>query len=204
MPQVERRTFSGLEVRADGDGGPKRLHGLAAPYYDGSPGAEYELWPGVVERYAQGAFADAAGGDDVRVLFNHDPNYILGRTSAGTAGLSSTPRGLEYWVEIADTTMGRDVLTSAARGDINGSSVGMIVTSETWSKESGVEVRTINKASLLDVSPVTFPAYEGTTVQARDIESARASYEDMKKDREEVEARGLAMMAAVKSLLTDI
>src|SRR5688572_16918348 len=64
----------------------------------------------------------AKGTHDARALFNHDPNMLLGRAGAGTLRLSTDARGLRYEIDIPDTTVGRDVATSIARGDLAGSS----------------------------------------------------------------------------------
>lgn len=197
----EVRNIGTAEVRTK-EGEPPRITGLAAPHYDGTDATQYELWPGVVERYSKDAFAEAVAGD-VRVLWNHDSSQVLGRTTAGTAKLWISERGLEYSADPPATQLGRDVTTLIARGDVSGSSVGMIVEKEEWSREGQVEVRTITKASLLDVSPVTFPAYEGTTsgLRSADTEVAKAAYEAAIKAREEEHARGMAMMEAELSLL---
>lgn len=176
--EIERRfTMSVVEpVTSETQDSPRTLRGLAAPYYDGTPATEYRLWDGCVERYTPGCFRQALGGD-VFVLFNHDPSQVLGRTSAGTASLMETDRGLAYSVDLAETQLARDVLVHVQRGDITGSSAGWVVTDESWTKEGTTSVRNINVATLYDVSPVTFPAYAGTEVQARSISELRSRVE---------------------------
>lgn len=175
MSTVIRR-YQPSEIRVDEDG---TLRGLAAPYYAGQPGQEYELWKDTYERYMPGCFDDTVGQDDIRVLFNHDPTLILGRTKAQTATVTSTQRGLEYEVELGDTSIARDVREHARRGDITGSSCGWYVEREEWVKEGDRSVRQLHKLRLFDVSPVTFPAYEDTSVTTRDaMQSFRAWAKD--------------------------
>ncbi|MCT7656157.1 HK97 family phage prohead protease [Oceanimonas sp. NS1] len=59
----------------------------------------------------------------MRALFNHDPNFVLGRTRSGTLALSVDADGLRYEIDPPDTQTVRDlVLAPLARGDITGSS----------------------------------------------------------------------------------
>src|SRR5262245_48363063 len=86
-PRVQRATG-----RAQSSGGVV-ITGHAARYYDGTPGTEFVLWPGVVERIAVGAFNRAVReGDNAAALFNHNSDIILGRVSANTLRLFSRAR----------------------------------------------------------------------------------------------------------------
>jgi hypothetical protein len=111
---------------------------------------------------------------DVRCLFNHEPDNLLGRTAAGTLALEQDKVGLAYTCELPDTQMGRDVGTLVQRGDISGCSFGFSVTKQTTreEKKDGVTLytREIEEVDLFDASPVTYPAYEGTDVKARSHE----------------------------------
>lgn len=120
-----------------------------------------------------GAFDDVLE-DDVRALFNHDPNFILGRRSAGTLALSVDGKGLRYDITAPDTQTIRDlVLAPLSRGDISQSSFAFRVArdGEDWYQdEDGVVVREISKISrLLDVSPVTYPAYQEADSAVRSL-----------------------------------
>ncbi|MFQ5439684.1 MAG: HK97 family phage prohead protease [Paracoccaceae bacterium] len=175
---MERRFLSindcpvGLETREDNS---RLITGHAAVYYDGSKSTEYELWRGAVERIMPGAFDRAIGdnGDDVRALFNHDPDHLLGRTGAKTLMLSSDDKGLRYEIDPPDTNIGRDVMASIERRDLTGSSFSFIVLEETWRKDddANLEIREVNDVQLFDVCPVTFPAYAATTADSRDAET---------------------------------
>ncbi len=119
-----------------------------------------------------GAFDDVLN-DDVRGLFNHDPNFILGRSAAGTLSLSVDERGLRYDITAPDTQTIRDlVLAPMMRGDINQSSFAFRVShdGENWYQDDeGIVIREISKFSrLFDVSPVTYPAYQERPTPASD------------------------------------
>lgn len=185
-------TTQGVVLRQDEDDG-NSINGYAAVYYDGTRGTEYQLWEDVYERIAPGAFDDAIRNDDVRALFNHDPNHILGRTP-NTLHLSSDDVGLAYEIEPANTTVAHDVMEHLRRGDVSGSSFQFIATSEEWALEERegreVEVRTITGVKLYDVGPVIFPAYEGTTSGLRaagDKSEARRSYRAWKAQQRQPE-----------------
>lgn len=166
-----RRHCLGINLEArEGDEAakPPTIVGRAAVFYDGTPGTEFKLWKGAVERIAPSAF-DAAltRPDDVRALFNHDANLVLGRTSAGTLGLSKDKRGLSYRVDTPDTPTGKEVTELIRRRDVKGSSFAFWVEKEERAEEGDLEIFTILSVRLADVSPVTFPAYEATTAEAR-------------------------------------
>lgn len=183
---IERADFPGtvrIEKRADGT---PQIVGYGAVFYRANdPGTEYELWRNVVERVASQAFASALSRpDDVRGLFNHDPNFVLGRSAAGTMRLSVDERGLRYEIDPPDTQQARDLMASIERGDITGSSFSFSVNKESWSTpaDGGLEVRTIEDVTLYDVGPVTFPAYEATTTGTRgkaigEHQEARRAYD---------------------------
>lgn len=185
------------------DDSPGTVEGYASvSYNEADPGTEYCLWEDpsfkAVERVARGAFSRAMkDGDDCRALYNHNPDYVLGRTTSGTLRLSEDEKGLRYEADLPDTQLARDLAESISRGDINGSSFGFVVEQESWreSEEAGgqrVAVRTIESVRLLDVGPVTYPAYSSTTTGAGgrsthscqrvlgSVEEARASYKAWK------------------------
>lgn len=111
---------------------------------------------------------------DVRALFNHDPNQLLGRQSSGTLKLSVDSEGLEFEVDLPDTQLGRDVRELARREDIDGASFGFIPDEDEWVEYEGRRMRRhISVRSLVDVSPVTFPAYQGASVMMRSFDFSK-------------------------------
>ncbi|MBC2655086.1 HK97 family phage prohead protease [Pseudomonas sp. MSSRFD41] len=160
-------------VQPTGDGAqdqPPRIAGYGAVFNQRS-----ELLGGLfVEIIAPGAFDDVLA-QDVRGLFNHDPNYLLGRTVSGTLRLSVDQRGLAYEIDTPNTQTIRDlVVEPLKRGDMSGSSFAMRVApgGDTWHDENGVVVRTIYKiAELRDVGPVSFPAYPDSSAAQRSMDA---------------------------------
>jgi len=174
-----------VAVRADGQ--PTKLDGYAALFNRETVIAEF--FREVIE---PGAFASALKDGDVRALFNHDPNQVLGRTSSKTMVVTEDEKGLRYVVTPPETTQGRDVLVLVERGDVTGSSFGFTVRKDSWtrpSKPGELALRTIHEIDWLrDVGPVTFPAYEETTVQARTDAASTAGWEITKELAEDVDA----------------
>lgn len=126
------------------------------------------------EKIAPGAFANALTRSDPRALFNHDANYVLGRSSAGTLAIQEDAKGLRYEVNPPDTAWARDLMVSMRRGDITQSSFGFTVAKDSWETlktDTGrLEVRTILEiGELFDVSPVTYPAYPDATSFVRSM-----------------------------------
>jgi HK97 family phage prohead protease len=161
---------SGFEFGTDGEG----VRGYAAVFYDGTPGSEYQFKAQdklfVRERIDPHAFDQTVQVDDVRGLFNHDTNLLLGRTKSGTLKLRVDTVGLRYSIpQLPESPNGRNVRESLRRGDVSGSSIGFTINpnGERWTKQAdGTYVVEILSVRLFDVSPVTFPAYEGTTAGA--------------------------------------
>jgi len=170
-----------LEIRQDTNGD---ISGYAAVFYTGEKGTEFNLWDGARERIQPGAFSRAISErDDARALFNHDPDQLLGRVSAGTLRLEEDGRGLHYRINLGNTSIARDVREMISRGDLTGSSFSFKVTDEEWIDADGGQVRNITGVELFDVGPVTFPAYDASTVKNRDIEGAKESLDEHEKEK---------------------
>jgi len=120
-----------------------------------------------VEVIKPGAFSETIVEDDIRSLYNHDPNFVLGRNKANTLHLSEDERGLFYTVEAPDVQWARDLHKSVKRGDVNQCSFAFAVIEDEWQTVDEVEERTLIKVKLFDVSIVTYPAYHGSEVSAR-------------------------------------
>ncbi len=159
MSKLERR-FISQPITVDTTGSPK-IRGYAAVFNSDS-----ENLGGFIERVDPHAFDDTLN-EDVRALWNHDPNTVLGRTASGTLRLSVDSKGLAYEIDPPDTQAARDLMTLMQRGDVNQSSFGFYCLDDQWDYASKPAVRTVLKASLVDVSPVTYPAYPDATSEAR-------------------------------------
>ncbi|MFE0648554.1 HK97 family phage prohead protease [Streptomyces sp. NPDC059534] len=159
--QIERRAVpTEFEVRSEG--GAFHFYGYALKW-----DARSSNLGGFRERVAEGATSESIRRDDIRALFNHDPNLILGRNRSGTLRLSEDSAGLHYEVDMPDTTYARDLNKAMERGDVTQSSFGFKTSGpdgDTWAEdEDGFPLRTLQKVALFDVSPVTYPAYVDST-----------------------------------------
>ena len=133
--EIERRihTGTGIEVRrANADSGVTTLRGYAAKFDTLS-----EPLFGFREKIAPDAFADVLE-NDVRALFNHDPNHVLGRSAAGTLRVQQDEVGLLYEVDLPDTQAARDLVTSIKRGDVSQSSFAFTVEKDDWRRTTRV------------------------------------------------------------------
>ena len=153
---VELRT---AEVRAAGDDSLV-IEGYAANFEQRTDLGYFK------EEIARGAFEDVME-DDVRLLLNHD-GAPMARTTNGTLELSVDENGLKYRAALADTQDGRDMYKLIKRGDITQSSFAFTIGEQEFSEDRSVR-RVLKVARLLDVSPVTYPAYPTTTVAARQM-----------------------------------
>jgi hypothetical protein len=173
MEREQRTLMTPIEARK-AEGQPTRLVGYASRF-----NSETVIAGFFRERVAPGAFADALGKSDVRALFNHDANYVLGRNLSGTLRLAEDTLGLQYDVTPPDTAWARDLMVSVERGDISGSSFAFTVETEEWDYPKGqLPLRTIIKIEeLFDTSVVTYPAYESATVSARAMDAAKKDTE---------------------------
>lgn len=143
----------------------------------------YQVFEGCEEVIARGAF-EGTLGEDVRALTNHDTRLVLGRTKAGTLTLREDDKGL--WGSVKINGADQDAVNlyrRVQRGDVDQCSFGFFIESETRAVlEDGTVRYTINKVRLLEVSVVTFPAYEETSVSAR----ARAEEQIRARERAEM------------------
>jgi len=164
--EVRYLTADSLEVRVDDD--RPVIEGHAAVFNKETVIGDYFR-----EVIKPGAFKRAIREkQDVRALFNHDPNHVLGRTPAGTLHLSEDKRGLKIAIDPPDTQFANDLLTSIRRGDVDQMSFAFRATEEKWIEKKGeMSLRELHDVDLYDVSPVTYPAYEATDVGLRSAES---------------------------------
>jgi HK97 family phage prohead protease len=112
-----------------------------------------------------------ATNPDVRALWNHNPDHVLGRTAAGTLSLAVDARGLSYTIEPPDTQTARDLIVSMRRKDVTGSSFGFVVARDQWTDnpDGTITRRILEIEELIDVSPVTYPFYDTAGAQVRSL-----------------------------------
>jgi hypothetical protein len=149
-----------------------------------------------VERIAPGAFARSLAALDVRGLYNHRDDYVLGRKSAGTLRLAEDDKGLRYEIDAPDTSYARDLMESIRRGDVTGSSFSFATVADDWSDgPDGMPIRTLKDVHVFDVGPVTFPAYADTSAACRSLDRHREAG-DAAADSPEAPDPGTARPAA--------
>lgn len=174
---MEQRFYEikNLQTRSDSD--DLYLEGMFVVYGD-----VYQVWDGATESIAPGAFRNSIH-QDVRALYNHNDDIVLGRTSAGTLTLEDREDGL--WGRIKVNKNDTDAMNAYARisrGDITGCSFGFGIKSETEERtENGVHWTITEVDPLVEISVTPFPAYEATHVSAR------------KKDLDHIEQRRLQL-----------
>ncbi len=144
----------------------RTLVGLASVY-----DVDAEVDGATVEAIAPGAFDDVLADDrtDARALWNHDPRYLLGRQSSGTLRVATSAEGLPYSVDLPQTSYAEDLIELVRRGDLDGASFGFVPGVVQRSRTEDGRTRTTHVAirELVDVSPVTFPAYAGASTALR-------------------------------------
>lgn len=138
--------------------------------------SETELWEGSYEIITKGAF-DNTLNNDIRALWNHNTQYVLGRNKSGSIELKTDDKGLFAIIRLPQTQYAEDLYKLIKRGDVDQCSFGFNILNEDLEElASGGYRWRINEIDLHEISVVTFPAYEGTAVQARskEIENLQA------------------------------
>ena len=186
VPDSEIRSLvMPVERRADGD--KMTLTGYAAVF-----GEVADIGGYFNEVIARGAFTETLKTSDVRAYFDHDSGRILGRSSAGTLRLSEDDKGLAVEIDLPDTSDGRDVRALVERGDVSGMSFSFSAVKQTWDETTDPPTRTIQELRLYEVSVVSDPAYEGTSVALRSRDEAR-------KDKREQNFRSASARISARS-----
>jgi hypothetical protein len=169
--QIERRSLTIKELRISGDDAGPIIEGYASIF---------ESWSEELggnspfrEKVVKGAFAETIEKDDIRCLFNHDPNYVLGRNKSDTLELEEDDKGLKVLIKPPKCQWAKDLLVSVKRGDISQMSFGFACELDKWSLEDNCDVRELLKVKLFDVSLVTYPAYRQTECDVRTIFQTR-------------------------------
>lgn len=154
---------------------------------------EAEIYEGVYEIISRGAFAETLN-KDIRALWNHDTMKILGRSGNGTLELKEDEKGLFARFKIPNTSYADDLLELVKNGYVNQASFGFYIVDEQLEELASGAIRwRINKIDLFEVSVVTFPAYENTSVSARSAE-----VEEIKKRK--IDARKVELKKRMEEL----
>lgn len=182
---MEHRTMKmdGMKIREEN--GTRKLEGYFAVFDQ-----PYEVVPGWIETVAPGAFSRAlTSGEDVKVLWNHDSNIVLGSTENKTAYLREDERGLFGNSVINEQDQdAKNGYARVDRGDVRGCSFGFDIArmEETWDDDGTYRTRILEAYPLYEVSPCTFPAYTQTSVTARakeQLDTARQKLAEAKEKK---------------------
>ena len=183
MQRQVRSVASNFKTREDGE--EKRIEGYFAVF-----NSVYEIFPGMTESVAPGAFSKTLDGD-IRALIDHETMYVLGRNQAGTLELREDDKGL--WGSILINPNDQDAMnlySRVERGDVNQCSFGFdILSEETDFRENGDVHWTIKEVRLYEVSVCTFPAYSETQVEARRKDKELIMKRETEKWRADMKAR---------------
>lgn len=196
----ERRTFTGTVIaRSEGENMPKEIGGIAAVINSVTDLGYFE------EVIEPGAFDNALSKEyDIRCLFNHEAELILGRTKANTCNVFVNADGnLEYtWVPDYENPTHMSVVRSIMRGDITQSSFAFTIKEQTWSdstKYGTMGKRTIKVIDeLFDVSPVTYPAYRDTEADARSVVALRDQEREIEEAKRSQAAADVLKLALLR------
>lgn len=173
---MELRTNTELRVEARAAGEGVYLDGYAALF-----GAPTIIWD-FEEVIAPGAFNRALGeNQEVRALFNHDPNYPLARTKNGTLILREDGQGLWTESKLSSNPTSDSIADYVRTGLVSGMSFAFTVRKQEWVfQEIGsdkLDRRVITEVGqLYDIGPVTYPASEQTSIKMR--EAARKLHDE--------------------------
>ena len=158
--ELEKRTYN-AELRVAGD--KRKITGYGALF-----NSESVDLGGFKERIAPGAFRDSLNrdmvSDPVYLLWQHDEKKPLGSTKNGTLKIWEDERGLAFEAIPPKTTWALDAREAIKSGLISQCSFGFEIQEDKW---SGTDRRELQRVKLHEISVVTFPAYQQTSVEAR-------------------------------------
>ncbi len=187
---VEERRFAAgsVEIRAAAESAAAVAVGYAAVF-----GRRSLDLGGFFEVIDPAAFNKTVQEADVVALWNHEERDLLGRVAAGTLRLAIDGHGLGYEIDLPSTSAGRDVQELLRRGDVTGSSFGFRTIRDKWDQDDqGTVTRTLLEVALIDVSPVSRPAYLDTAAALRSL--AQHTHHTPAEVAAAVEARNLSLI----------
>jgi len=152
--------------------------------------SETELWAGSYEIISKGAFENTIQKNDIRALWNHNTQYVLGRNKNGSLQLKADDKGLFATIKLPNTQYAEDLYSLVQRGDIDQASFGFNIIDEELEElaDGGYRWR-IKDIDLHEISVVTFPAYENTSVQAREKQVKEIESRKLQQKKSELQKR---------------
>lgn len=158
-PELEIRTAAGF-----GSPSPGKLTGYCAVFDSPADLGEF------TETVKAGAFTRSLSAPDgILALYDHERRSILGRAGARTLRLSQDSKGLEFELDLPDTSLGRDLAVLVERGDVQGCSFGFLphADGDRWEYRSKRLHRDLLSVDLREITITATPAYADTTVAKR-------------------------------------
>jgi uncharacterized protein len=169
MPLITRTVFevSDLEIRKADDTGKRTIAGYAVVWDKLS----FPIYGSFRERIRSGAFKQSLKENNVRSLWNHNSDMVLGSTKAKTMRLSEDEKGLRFEIDLPETNAGKDAGITIERGDVDGMSFGFNIRKQEWDETDPKNIiRTLIDVDLREISPTPFPAYPQSKVSVRSVE----------------------------------
>lgn len=178
MNNIETRMFvCDINTREDLDKKKKVLEGIPIVF---NQRTDLGWWDEVIESDA----LNEADMKDVRFLVNHDTKQLpLARSRNNNANstmqLSVHTDGLHIRVDLdtENNSRAQELYSAVSRGDVSGMSFMFTVLEDKWEAlDTDHPIRHILKiGKVYEVSAVTFPAYEATSINARSLDNGQAS-----------------------------
>lgn len=190
----EYRSFKAFELKPD----KAEVEGQAIVYddaelmYEDADGYQY------FEQIDKNAVDGLTDTSDVIFLYNHD-GRVMARNKNKTLILSPTDAGLSITADLSGSALGRDVAEEIRNGLTDKMSFAFTVDKEDWQNDDKKQVRHIQHINkLYDVSAVSRPAYEATSISARSMFETRSKDEHELREKArrdaEIEARRQALI----------
>lgn len=179
--------LDGVKVDAEG----KTITGRAIAYNKMSNELRTASGDKFYEKILPGAVEYSMANNDILAYKEHNPEMILGRKSAGTLKLEHRNDGLYATIDVPNTSYGRDTLESAKRGDIKGFSFGFNKPTTRNYMEDGMKIREISNMDLREISVVSNPAYNDTTLSVRSEDWVEENKQPETTKRDDVKAKDL-------------
>jgi len=154
-PILATRVFPGIRASVDNKPGSRTISMLCAPYNSAADFGSFK------EVYSPGCFSKGLDGD-LRVLFAHNEEHVLGRTSSGSCRFWEDSAGVHVTVDPPNAQWAEDLLASVRRGDVNQASSAFYILSDRWEMRGSERFRVIERARMREASVVAFAAYAGT------------------------------------------
>lgn len=205
---LEKRSYS-FEVRAEQTEAGNIITGRPIVY---DSRTDMGFFDEIIERGA----LDRTDLTDVRFLVNHDVSRIplaRSRRNNGNSTMQMTVddegMSIRVMLDVENNSEARSLYSAVQRGDITGMSFMFSINSQQWDDlESEHPTRRIKEiGSVVEVSAVTFPAYESTEINARSnevLESARQAVETARQQRAKSVDTDLELLKAKTRILGGI